>query len=323
MDKMDFFAAAAESALFAGSKAFVFFANKVNFSGQFPDFSGKILCFQCGNPGGEALTKSGGCDNIAIAVRNSIRPLSVGKGDNTMGKSYDSFLFDLYGTLVDIHTDEEKDALWEACARELKRQGITARPDSLREQYTQGVRELETRDRLTRGPGAEIDLEPVFRRMLEAGGKEASAEQVRDFAKFFRMASLEKLRLFPGAAELLKAIHRAGKRAYLLSNAQSLFTRPELDRLELTELFDGILLSSEVGFKKPDPQFYRAMLDKYSLDPARTVMIGNDDEADCWGAAAVGLDSCYVATEQSPELTRPLPENCTHLGTIADAMALV
>ena len=88
-----------------------------------------------------------------------------------MGKSYDSFLFDLYGTLADIHTDEEKDALWEACARELKRQGITARPDSLREQYTQGVRELETRDRLTRGPGAEIDLEPVFRRMLEAGEK--------------------------------------------------------------------------------------------------------------------------------------------------------
>ena len=52
-------------------------------------------------------------------------------------------------------------------------------------------------------------------------------------------------------------------------------------------------------------------------------MIGNDDEADCRGAAAVGLDSCYVATEQSPALTRPLPENCAVLSVIADAMALV
>lgn len=240
-----------------------------------------------------------------------------------MKKQYDNFLFDLYGTLVDIHTDEEKDALWEDCARELKRQGVTAQPEALREQYAEGVRTLEARDRATRGPGAEIDLAPVFRGMLESGGKPVSAEQVRDFAGFFRMASLEKLRLFPGAAELLTAIRRAGKRAYLLSNAQSLFTRPELQRLGLTELFDGILLSSEVGYKKPDPKFYRAMLEKYSLDPARTVMIGNDDEADCRGAAAVGLDSCYVATEQSPALTRPLLENCAVLSVIADAMALV
>ena len=240
-----------------------------------------------------------------------------------MKKQYDYFLFDLYGTLVDIHTDEEKDALWEDCARELKRQGVTAQPRALRERYEQGVRELEARDRAVRGEGAEIDLEPVFRGMLEAGGKPAPAERVRDFARFFRMASLEKLRLFPGAAELLIAIRGAGKHAYLLSNAQSLFTRPELDTLGLTELFDGILLSSEVGYKKPDPKFYRAMLEKYSLDPARTVMIGNDDEADCRGAAAVGLDSCYVATEQSPALTRPLPENCAVLSVIADAMTLV
>ena len=78
-----------------------------------------------------------------------------------------------------------------------------------------------------------------------------------------------------------------------------------------------------MGYQKPAPQFYRAMLEKYSLDPARTVMIGNDDEADCRGAAAVGLDSCYVATEQSPALTRPLPENCRVLRVIADAMDLV
>ena len=37
----------------------------------------------------------------------------------------------------------------------------------------------------------------------------------------------------------------------------------------------------------------------------------------------MGLDSCYVATEQSPALTRPLPENCAVLSVIADAMALV
>lgn len=240
-----------------------------------------------------------------------------------MKKQYDNFLFDLYGTLVDIHTDEEKDELWTRCAGELMRLGIPAQPRGLREQYARGVKELEAREAEKRGPGAEIDLAPVFRRMLEAGGRPAEEAEIQEFARFFRMTSLEKLRLYPGAAELLLAVRRAGKRAYLLSNAQSLFTRPELETLGLTNLFCGILLSSEAGYKKPDPHFYRAMLGKYDLDPARTVMIGNDDEADCRGAAAVGLDSCYVATEQSPALERPLPENCTVLLTIADAMALV
>lgn len=235
-----------------------------------------------------------------------------------MKKQYDYFLFDLYGTLVDIHTDEEKDALWEDLARELKRQGVTARPEQLREQYTQGVRELEARDRAARGPGAEIDLEPVFRGMLEAGGKPAPAERVRDFARFFRMASLEKLRLFPGAAELLIAIRGAGKHAYLLSNAQSLFTRPELILLGLDTRLDGSILSSEVGRKKPDPAFFQMILEKYDLDPAETVMVGNDDVCDCWGAAKAGLDSFYVCTPQSPELVNPLPANCQGLDKIAD-----
>lgn len=238
-----------------------------------------------------------------------------------MDKQYDYFLFDLYGTLVDIRTDEEKDELWQACAGELIRQGVPAEPKALREQYESGVRALEEQDRQKKGAGAEIDLAPLFCRMLKAG--EAEEDRVRSFALFFRMASVEKLRLFPGAAELLRAIRAAGKHVYLLSNAQSLYTRPELDKLGLTALFDGIMLSSEVGYKKPSAVFYRAMLDRYHMDPARTVMIGNDDEADCRGAAAVGLDSCYVATEQSPVLTKPLPENCTVLDTIADAMKLI
>ena len=165
----------------------------------------------------------------------------------------------------------------------------------------------------------------VYRIYVEKkeGLQQEAGSLFNELKSLLGIGSLEKLRLFPGAAELLIAIRGAGKHAYLLSNAQSLFTRPELDTLGLTELFDGILLSSEVGYKKPDPKFYRAMLEKYSLDPARTVMIGNDDEADCRGAAAVGLDSCYVSTEQSPALTRPLPENCAVLSVIADAMTLV
>ena len=240
-----------------------------------------------------------------------------------MQKAYDTFLFDLYGTLVDIRTDEEAPALWHACAKWMDKTESPPKPEALRKRYLELVFEEETQARRRRGPGAEIDLQIVFQKLLREAGVPADSDTVCRFAAFFRAESTRKLRLYPGAAELLHAIRRAGKRAYLLSNAQPLFTRQELDRLGLTPLFDGILLSGEVGVRKPYPRFYRAMLTLCRSDPARTVMIGNDDEADCRGAAAVGLDSCFLHTEQSPRRAPLLPPNCRILQSIGDAAALI
>ena len=37
---------------------------------------------------------------------------------------YENYIFDLYGTLVDIHTDEEKTELWEKLAQDLEKAGL-------------------------------------------------------------------------------------------------------------------------------------------------------------------------------------------------------
>ena len=164
----------------------------------------------------------------------------------------------------------------------------------------------------------EVDLALVFRSFFEDTGAAVDDRGVADFARTFRLLSIRRLKLFPGVLGMLEYLHRQGKNVYLLSNAQALFTRPELTLLGLDTRLDGSILSSEVGRKKPDPAFFQMILDKYSLDPAETAMVGNDDFCDCWGAAKAGLDSFYVNTAQSPELVNPLPENCTGLSKIAD-----
>ena len=153
---------------------------------------------------------------------------------------YQNYIFDLYGTLVDIHTNEKKAYLW------------------------------------------------------------------------------KELSLFPGVPELLQRLKDAGKKVFLLSNAQALFTAPEISLLGLTKYFDGILLSSDAGVKKPDPAFYEMLLKQYHLDPAECLMTGNDDIADCHGAASAGIASRYVATRQSPKINDPLPENCEKIAAIAE-----
>lgn len=235
-------------------------------------------------------------------------------------RRYRNFLFDLYGTLADIHTDEGSPALWLRMSALLGMEGAVWTPEALEKKYRDGIARMEAEARKVRGCGAEIDVAPLFRSFYTDAGVEASEADAARLAREFRVLSLCKLRLFPGAAALLKALRENGCRVFLLSNAQALFTRPELRLLGLDTLFDDILLSSEAGLKKPDAGFYGQMLTKNGLDPTETVMVGNDDQADCHGAAAVGLDSLYLHTEQSPRLISPLPENCVRIEQISDVI---
>lgn len=232
-------------------------------------------------------------------------------------KEYQNYLFDLYGTLVDVHTDENDALLWQRLCILLRARGVDCTAATLRGVYAYQVSTLEAQARAERGQWAEIDILPVFAAMFP---EKSSPERavLEDLAWQFRLLSMEKLRLYPGARELLLRLKDAGKQVYLLSNAQALFTMPELKALGLDALFDGIVISSREGLKKPDPRLYQRTLARYDLHPAQTVMVGNDHRADCWGAHAANLDSMYVFTEQSPPRQEALPVNCRLLDTIGD-----
>lgn len=237
-----------------------------------------------------------------------------------MMKIYQNYLFDLYGTLLDVHTDEENPLLWQRMSIFLGMEGVQINAKALKELYFTQVSARETQAKLVLGHGAEIDIAPVFASIYEEGGLCADMSQIARVAQMFRIFSLEKLQLFPGTLQLLQKLKNEGKRVYLLSNAQALFTLPELRALDLEQYFDGIVISSSEGIKKPDQRLYKRILERYHLDPCQTVMVGNDDQADCWGAANAGLDSMYIFTEQSPTRTNPLPCNCRILGRIEDVL---
>lgn len=235
-------------------------------------------------------------------------------------KEYQSYLFDLYGTLVDIHTDEDDPLLWKRMSVLLAMEGIQWSPQALKEKYAAEIASREALARKERGVHAEIDIGPVLASFYDGSGMTPDAAHIAFLAQTFRALSLHKLRLFPGAEEMLQRLRQQGKGVYLLSNAQELFTMPEFEALHLPQYFDGIILSSREGLKKPDSGLYNIALQRYGLDPAQTVMVGNDDRADCWGAHDAGLDNMYVYTEQSPKRTKPLPENCRLLQDISQVI---
>lgn len=215
-----------------------------------------------------------------------------------------NFLFDLYGTLIDIQTDERSDDFWKKICVLLKEN--TDRSEDLCRQY-------ETLCEKQKATGREeIDLTEVFRAMLEERGLPDDDESVWQFAARFRRDSRSRLQLFPEVVEMLSGLRSRGAGVYLLSNAQACFTRAELRELGLDVCFDGIILSSEISFKKPSEEFFRIALAKFGLNSDDCIYVGNDRRDDVFGANSAGMKTVYIPTPQSgtyPEGTYPPPDH--------------
>ena len=221
-------------------------------------------------------------------------------------KQYSAYLFDLYGTLVDIHTDENKPGFWKKIADWYRSHGAAWDAEGLRAEYLR-LCAARTAELQWQYPDAavEIDLLPVFRALYTEKNVRPGDALPADSAWAFRRASTTHLRAYVGAAELLDALRAAGGRVILLSNAQGCFTRPELELLGLAERFDRIYISSEIGFQKPDPRFFGAPLWELGLDPSDCLMIGNDPLCDLGGARRAGMDAVYIRSALSPRQTPP------------------
>lgn len=232
-----------------------------------------------------------------------------------------NYIFDLYGTLVDIKTNESKASVWKKTAVYFSMQGAGYTAAELKKRYEELCaeegkklyRRLKKQYPEIEKGQEEIDLARVFRRLYSEKGVKADRRKIAETMMTFRAITMEKFRLFAGARELLIALKAAGRQVYLLSNAQALFTAPEMNLLGITTYFDDIFYSSDYTVKKPSGYFYEALFKKHGLKKEESVMIGNDRFADAGGAEDFGIASIYLHTEQSTPFEDELPERCTQV----------
>lgn len=217
---------------------------------------------------------------------------------------YRNIIFDLYGTLVDIRTDEFSLDFWRKAVQVFALGGASFSPGELRTAYTKYVKRALRHERLKHPTykHVDIDLLHVFRRLYSDKGINADMTLLRSTARRFRKDSTMMIQLYDGVIELLDGLRDAGKKIYLLTNAQESFTVPEMDELDILKYFDGIMISSEERVCKPQRQFFEKLLEKYQLEPADCLMVGNDKNADMMGAKSVGIDGLYIHQEISPDV---------------------
>ena len=213
---------------------------------------------------------------------------------------YKNYIFDLYGTLVDINTDENDKELWYKLSLFYSFKGAKYSAIELRESY-KSLLKLNF-DCITNTDYPDFPLENIFGQLYIDKNISPSNELVYDTAHFFRTLSIKYIKLYDGVIDMLKLLKKKGKKIYLLSNAQRIFTLYEMKVLGIYDYFDDVLFSADYQICKPDSNFYNALINKHNLDIKDSIMIGNDYICDIDGAASVGLDSLYLHSNLSPEI---------------------
>ena len=213
---------------------------------------------------------------------------------------YTDLVFDLYGTLVDIHTEEDA-LVWEKTALYFGFYGAHYTGEELKNAFQTAMRRREAQAGQSYECFPDIPFEQVMAELFRAKGVEENADTLGiNAAQLFRIASIEYVKLYPDVLEALAALREKGYRLWLLSNAQRVFTAYELNHLGLAPYFDGIYLSSDFACRKPDIRFFSALLEEQQLDPKNCLMIGNDLDTDIAGAKNAGLDTLYMHTNLTP-----------------------
>jgi 2-haloacid dehalogenase len=93
-----------------------------------------------------------------------------------------------------------------------------------------------------------------------------------------------------GSVELLAELRAGGVPVYALTNWSAETFGIARERYEFLDWFDGVVVSGEERMIKPDPRFFRLLLDRFGLDPETTFYV-DDSEPNVAAARRLGFDA--------------------------------
>jgi putative hydrolase of the HAD superfamily len=198
-------------------------------------------------------------------------------------------LLDLFDTLVHVGWDELRRQLAD-------RAGVPART------WLRGYERTRSDRNTGRYPDPAAELQAVAR----AAGIELSGRRLAALAEYQHGYLLEHGGYYPDAAGFLAEVRSHGIPIGVVSNC-SRNAGVLVRRLRLSELVDAVVLSFEVGARKPDPGIYRTALARLGARAAETVFV-DDQPGYCAGAAAVGMRALTIRRPTADEPGTDTPD---------------
>lgn len=196
--------------------------------------------------------------------------------------------FDLDGTLCQYERS------FDAFVRDaLVASGVRDPPENAHEVFAERIfTALET-----------CETDPIERSFEAVADEFALAFDRAEAAAAFRDLEVEGTALAADAEATLDAARERAAGVGLLSNGEGDLQRMKLEAHGLDEAFDAVVISNEVGVRKPDPAIFDAAADALAeagVEAAEHVYVADEYETDVAPATDAGWRAIHVRNDEGP-----------------------
>lgn len=223
-------------------------------------------------------------------------------------------VFDAVGTLIEP-SPPVADVYRAAAAR----QGVALEPEVIRDRFRRHFRDDDL-DEMA-GPMVTDEASELRRwRRIVGGVLPEVPEPGRAFEELWgHFARPGAWRCFPDVAGSVRRLSDAGFPVRVASNFDGRLRGVVAGLPEIAGLGESLFISSEVGFRKPHPEFYRAVCVALGLPPGQVLFVGDDPENDVEGPNRAGLRAARLDRSRHPEAgPNVLPGLAALVGLLGD-----
>jgi putative hydrolase of the HAD superfamily len=201
-------------------------------------------------------------------------------------------VIDAVGTLI-----EPFPPVAEVYSTEARRQGVDLDPAEVRARFRRHFRDDEADD--LRGPMVTDEAVEHRRwRRIVARVLPELPDFERGFAALWdHFGRPVAWRCYPDVAPALRAWSASRIPVRIASNFDARLRAVVGGLDDLSGYREGLVISSEVGFRKPHPAFYAAACQSLGLPPERVLFVGDDPENDVLGPRRAGLGGLLLDRE--------------------------
>lgn len=168
------------------------------------------------------------------------------------------------------------------------------------------------------------DLEAARRTIVGAAFRELAIDApslVTEIADAFTAKRKQGYELFADTLPVLTRLKNGGIKLGLLTNGGRDSQRAKLERFALSDYFDYIGISEEIGHAKPDAAIFERALTALDATAANAWMVGDHLEWDIAGAQAVGMSAIWFNPDMTTAPAGSTPDYViTNLGQLPDLL---
>lgn len=206
-----------------------------------------------------------------------------------MTEEIDAIMFDAGGTLIHVQPPKK-----EIFARVLSEHGMITKPEKIASSMVKVDRRLDAE--FARAVDESRFWREYYDIVLADLGVKTDAEDIsKDLYESFEetMQKVDSWTEYPDVRPVLEMLRRRDFRLGVVSNATDLLNKV-FHNLDLAKYFDFVIISDEVGVRKPSPRIFMMAAEKAGASPSRSIYLGDRLAVDIQGATGAGMNAILV-----------------------------